>query len=107
MPDIPTLAFPLRVVNGQYATTEQGGADDLIGQVHVMCLTPHGWLAQTDDDRDFGLYPQQHRAGGADVQEIQRQITKYTPDAQDALDGQLDRLNPALASVNVQIGRGL
>lgn len=106
MPDIPQLAFPPRVVNGELATVEQGTGADIIGQVHLLCLTPHGWFTQTDSDRDMGLYDQAHLAGGADMTEIARQIDTYVPDAQEALDGQLDQLNPALSVVNARIGQG-
>lgn len=101
MPEIPTLAFPPRIINGELATVEQGSADDTVGQVHLMCVTPQGWLTS---EPDFGLYAQQHLAGGADIDEIDRQITTYIPDADAALEGQLDLLNPALSIVGARIG---
>lgn len=106
MPDIPQLAFPPKVIDGQFQTVEQGSTTDIVGQVHLLCLTPRGWFTQTDRDRDMGLYDQAHLKGGADMPEIARQIDTYVPDAQDTLDGQLDQLNPALAVVNVRIGQG-
>lgn len=101
MPDIPQIAFPPQIVNGQLATVEQGGIDDTIGQVHLLCLTPQGWLTSSPD---FGLAPQQHRRGGADVQEIERQISTYVPDATATVDEDPTGLNQALAVVGVRVG---
>lgn len=101
MPDIPQLAFPVRVVNGQLATVEQGSAEDAASQVHVLCLTPQGWLSSNPD---LGLYEQAHLAGGADGPEIERQISEYVPDAQAAVEEDRDSLNPALSIIGVRIG---
>lgn len=101
MPEIPTIAFPPRVINGELATLEQGSGADVAGQVHLLCLTPQGWLSSIPD---FGLAEQSHRAGGADLQELQRQIATYVPDADAALDEDPSALNEGLSVVGVRIG---
>jgi hypothetical protein len=101
MPNITQqLAFPVRVVNGRFVTIDQGSLDDVVGQAHVLVLTPRGWL---DRLPDFGLADQAHRAGGADETEIERQLAEYVPDARTAVSEQPDAFNPALSLVGVQI----
>lgn len=102
MPDIAQIAFPPRVVNGQLASVEQGSVEDITGQIHLLCLTPQGWLPSIPD---FGLYPQQHLAGGADLTEIQRQISLYVPDAEDTIESDPASLNQALSIVGVRVGQ--
>lgn len=101
MPDIAQIAFPVRVVNGQVAVVEQGSVEDAASQVHVLVLTPQGWLSSNPD---FGLYEQAHLAGGADGPEIERQIADYVPDAEAAVEEDRDSLNPALSVIGVRIG---
>lgn len=103
MPDIPQLAFPPRMVNGQLATVEQGSVADAAGQVHLLCLTPQGWLTS---EPDFGLRNQAHLAGGADVAEINRQIASYVPDAEVAITEDPSALDEGLSIVGVRISQG-
>jgi hypothetical protein len=101
MPEIPQLDWPLRVINGEIATVEQGTPQDALAQTYVLVTTPQGWLTSNPD---FGLYEQAHLSGGADAQEIERQLTEYVPDATAAVTEQPDALNPALSIVGVRIG---
>lgn len=103
MPDIPQLAFPLRVDGHQVATVEQGSAADMVGQITVLCLTPPGWLTHDDEVREFGLQDQAHREGGADASLIESQIARYVPEAQAAADEHPDAVNAALSLVGVRI----
>jgi hypothetical protein len=110
MTAIQQLAFPMRVVNGQLATVDQGGVDDAVGQVHLLCLTPQGWMTGWktllgDNAADVGLYPQQHLAGGPDVQEIRRQIDLYVPDAEAVVEEDPSALDEALGIVGVRVTR--
>lgn len=78
MPVIPQFAVPPRIVNGQFATVEQGSAADLEQRVNVLCRTPPGWL---DDKPSFGLADQAFRRGGADVPYVTGQLKQWVPDA--------------------------
>jgi hypothetical protein len=109
VPEIPQFAFPPRLTStGELATVEQGSVDDVIGRVHVLVLTPPGWLAYNPDDpmTDFGLADQAHLAGGADVLEIERQLDLHIPqdDLAMVVQEDVESLNDALAVVDVQIG---
>jgi hypothetical protein len=103
VPDIPQLAFPIRVDGNQVAVIEQGSAVDVVGQVQVLCLTPPGWLTHDDFVRGFGLADQSHRKGGADPGLIEDQIERYVPDAGAAVDERPDALNAALSLVGVRL----
>jgi len=103
MPDIPQLAFPIRAEGGQIATVEQGSADDVLAQVHVLCLTPPGWLTHDDEVREFGLADQAHRQGGADVGLIETQIARFVPDAEAAVDERMEDFNGVLSIVGVKV----
>lgn len=103
MTDIPQLAFPIRIEGHQVAVVEQGSVDDVVGQVHVLCLTPPGWLTHDEDVREFGLQDQAHRMGGADAALISSQISRFVPDADAIVDEHPDALNPALSLVGVRI----
>lgn len=103
MPDIPQLAYPVRVIGGQFATTEQGSPEDAISQIHLLCLTPPGWFAHAPA---MGLTDQAHRAGSADIGEIERQIAEHVPDADAAVEADASRLNEALSAVGVRVGAG-
>ena len=105
MPDIPQLAFPIRVEGNHVAVVEQGSVDDIVGQVWTLCLTPPGWLTHDDEVREFGLADQAHRQGGADASLIEQQITRFVPDAEVVVDEQPDALDPALSLVGVRIAR--
>jgi hypothetical protein len=109
MPEIPQLAFPPRITNsGELATVEQGSLEEIVQRVHVLVLTPPGWLAYNPDDpmTDFGLADQAHLAGGADVLEIERQLDLHIPqdDLAMVVEEDIESLNAALAIVDVRIG---
>ena len=106
MPDVPTIAFPLRVVNGQLLEVEQGQAADVAGQVTILVHTPPGWLGLDEDDpaREFGLADQAHQAGGPDTAVIEEQIAAHIPDLDVAVDSHFDEVNQALARVGVKLG---
>lgn len=97
MPDVPQLRFP---VDLSFSLVAQGSVDDGISQAHVTVLTPQGWMTSNPD---FGLYPQDHLSGGADIGEIDRQFTEYVPDALAAATEQPDALNPLLSIVGVRL----
>ena len=104
MPDVPQqIAFPPRVINGRLAEVEQGSVEDVAGQVHLLCVTPRGWLTSVPE---LGLSQQAHLAGGADLEEIQSQIATYVPDAEAAVDEDPSALNAGLETVGVRVGLG-
>jgi hypothetical protein len=104
MSDVPQqIAFPPRVIGGQLATVDQGDIDDIAGQVHLLCVTPRGWLAGVPD---FGLSDQAHLTGGADVGEIERQIATFVPDAAAVLDEDPSALDAGLEVIGVRVGVG-
>lgn len=100
---VQTLAFPVRLANNRIVTTDQASPADVQGQIHVMILTPPGWLDREPYD-DFGLYDQAHLSGGADIAEVERQISEHVPDAVAAVSEDPAALNPALSLLRVQIG---
>lgn len=103
MPDIPQLAFPIRVEGNQVAVVKQGSVQDALAQVWTLCLTPPGWLSHDDDVREFGLASQEHIEGGADPSYVADQITRFVPDADTHIDVHPDLFNPALSLVGVRI----
>jgi hypothetical protein len=105
MPDVPQIALPMQVVNGQIATVEQGSADDAVGQVLALVVTPPGWLGHSDNDeaRGFGLADQAH-AEVVDVELIESQIARFVPDADAVVDERREEFNDALSRVSVRIG---
>lgn len=104
MGKISQIAFPPRIVNGQLATVDQGFVEDVAGQVHLLCLTPQGFFPPPHDD--FGLYDQAHLAGGADVDEIERQIAEYVPDAEAVIDEDPSALDAGLEVLSVRVSAG-
>ena len=106
MPDVPQLAFPPRLSGGQVLEVEQGDTQDVVGQIHLMCLTPYGWLTTTEEARDFGLANQAHLAGGADLDEVERQITTHVPDAVFVLEEDPSALNTGLEVLGIRAGTG-
>jgi hypothetical protein len=105
VPDAPQqIAFPPRVINGRILEVDQGDIDDIAGQVHLLCLTPQGWFAPPLED--LGLYDQAHLAGGADVQEIERQIGEYVPDAEAVVEEDPSALDVGLEVLGVRVGVG-
>jgi hypothetical protein len=76
---IPRLALPLRVTStGRLGVVEQGSTADLAQRVGVLCVTPPGWV---DGRPGCGLYDQAFAEGGADLGEVERQITTWVPEA--------------------------
>lgn len=100
MPNPQQFSLPLRVVGGSFATTEQGTPAELAGRVNVLCHTPPGWLAGRPG---FGLADQRFRRGGADLAEIQRQITTFIGDADALLEQDPSTLAQGLASLGVRV----
>lgn len=100
MPDVPQLAIPLRVVNGQLLEVEQGEADDLTGRVSVLCRTPPGWL---DDRPGFGLADQAFPKGGADVSYVGRQLQEWVPEAAAAAQHDPSLLDAGLDYLGLQV----
>ena len=105
MTDVPQLAFPVRVVAGQFVQVEQGGVDDVRGQVHLLALTPPGHFGHGPNDplNSMGLADQAHRQHGPNLAEIDEQITQHVPDAKAALEEDLTALDQGLAKLNVRI----
>lgn len=105
MPDVPQLAFPIRVVSNQFVTVEQGSVEDVKSQVHVLALTPPGWFGHGPDDpvSGMGLAGQEHRQQGPDLAEIQRQISEHVPDAAAAVEEDTSALDDGLAKVGVRL----
>lgn len=107
MPDGPQqIAFPPRLVNGQVLEIDQGTVEDVAGQVHLLCVTPYGWLTTTTEARDFGLANQAHLAGGADLDEITRQIDTHVPDAAELIEEDASALDAGLETIGVRVGTG-
>lgn len=101
MPDVPQqFSVPFRFENGKPAVTEQGTSRELADRVTVLCHTPPGWL---DGREGFGLADQRFRRGGADLLEIEQQITEWVPDAAKAVEQDLTALDEGLAFVGVQV----
>ena len=103
MPDIPAWKFPLELdANGGLREVEQGSVDDIISRVHVLILTPPGWL---DSLPDFGLADQAHREGGADIPTVEDQLDRYIgDDIAIAVEEDLEALNDALSVLDIRIG---
>ncbi|HTE60761.1 MAG TPA: hypothetical protein VK631_10460 [Solirubrobacteraceae bacterium] len=105
MPDIISqFAFPPRLTStGELALIEQGSGSEITQRIHVLVLTPPGWL---DSLPDFGLGDQAHLQGGADTAEITRQLDLHIPadDLALAVQEDLESLNEALGVVDVRIG---
>ena len=105
MTDVPALAFPIRVIAGQFAQVKQGSVDDVKGQVHLLALTPAGWFGHGPADplSSMGLADQAHRRGGPDVAEIERQIAEHVPDADAAVDTDPSALADGLGILGVRL----
>lgn len=103
MADTPPrdLAFPFRLApDGQLATVEQGAPPDIGQRALILTLTPYGWW---DGHPDFGLAEQAFVEGGADIDEIERQLATHIPDIEIAVKEDLRALQDALDLLDVQI----
>lgn len=103
MADTPPrdFAFPFRLApDGQLATVEQGSPPDVAQRALILGLSPYGWW---DGRPDFGLQEQTFLEGGADVDEIERQLSTHIPDIELAVKEDLSALNDALDVLGVQI----
>lgn len=104
MPDIAQFAWPPRLTSaGELVVVGQGSASEITQRIHLLILTPPGWL---DSLPDFGLGDQAHLQGGADVLELDRQLDLHIPADGLALAVQedLEALNEALGVVDIRIG---
>lgn len=100
MPDPEQFATPLQVINGTFLARPQGSSLELADRVNVLCHTPPGWL---DDSPGFGLADQRFRRGGADLDEISRQISEWVPDAIAAIDEDPSRIDAGLDYLGIQV----
>jgi hypothetical protein len=73
-----TLAFPLRIVNGQAVTVEIDSAEHVAQCVHVAALTELGWRVEAPE---FGIPSYLMAAGGVDVDELQACLARSEPRA--------------------------
>lgn len=104
MPDPQQFATPLQVVNGTFLTRPQGSSLELADRVNVLCHTPPGWLDGPPADRkSFGLADQRFRRGGADLDEVSRQIQAHVPDAEDAIEEDPSRIDAGLDFLGIQV----
>ncbi len=100
MPAPQQFSVPFRFENGQPATVEQGTPRELADRVNVLCRTPPGWL---DGREGFGLADQRFRRAGADLLEVEQQITEWVPEAAKAVEQDLASLDEGLAFLGVQV----
>lgn len=101
MPDAPAqFSYPFRFENGAPAIVEQGSSRELAERVDVLCRTPPNWL---DGREGMGLADQRFRRGGADLLEVEQQITEWVPDADKILDQDLRSLDAGLAYLGVKV----
>jgi hypothetical protein len=98
---VPQPALPLRQTGTTLGEVEQGSPDEFVQRVAVLCSTPPEWV---DGAPGFGLYDQAFLAGGADLAEVERQITTYVPDAVTLLHEHPELLDQALDILGVQTG---
>jgi hypothetical protein len=94
------IAFPVAVVGGQLQTVTDGTDTEVGMEVEILCLTPPGWFPGLPG---FGLADQAFRKGGADVQEIERQIATWVPRAADAVQHDRSALDAGLDRIGVQV----
>lgn len=100
MPEIEQFSLPPRIVNGRYATTEQGSNTELADRVNALCRTPPNWL---DGHPGYGLADQAFRKGGADTALVSAQIDTWVPDAKRLVDQDLSMLDEGLAYLGIQV----
>lgn len=94
------LQFPLLLVNGRFATFEQGSPKDVAQCVAVLMRTPRGFR---DDLPDLGIDRLAFRRNGPDLDEIERQITTYEPRAVALVESDPSLLEDALSEVGVKL----
>ena len=103
MAEIPHLRFPLELDGvGKLRVIEQDSLDDIEQCVLAILRCP---LGLSDALPDMGLTYQPFYEGGADVSEIQEQLATYEPRTDALVEEDPDRLNDALAVVNVRLAR--
>jgi phage baseplate assembly protein W len=103
VPAIQHPAFPVTLQGGRLATVTQGAPREIAQCVQALLRTPRGWRGDFPPYGDTGLDPQEFRMAGADLAEIDRQITTYEPRADSLIDEDPDALNDALSLVGVQL----
>lgn len=102
MADVPHLRIPLQLASGSLATVDQDTVDDIAQCVTAILQTP---LGLSDELPDLGLTEQTFYEGGADVQEIQQQLTDHEPRAQTLVTDAPELLDQALSLVKVRLAR--
>jgi phage baseplate assembly protein W len=103
MADLPHIRFPIALDGiGRFQVVEQDSLEDIEQCVTAILRTPLGF---SDAVPDLGLTYQPFYEGGADVTEIQEQLAAHEPRVDALVDEDPDRLNDALAVVNVRLSR--
>lgn len=93
--------MPLQIGgDGQLAMIVQDSPLDYAQRGAVICRTPPGWL---DSRPDLGLADQTARKGGANIAEIQRQLSTYVPQASHVIQLRLPTLDQALEEIGVRV----
>jgi phage baseplate assembly protein W len=81
-PNVPHLAVPLQVINGQFITVEQDTDDEVAQCVRNICAFERGYRIE---DPDFGINDPTFTIMPIDTEDISRALAAYEDRAQVAI----------------------
>lgn len=73
-PNVPHLAVPFQVINGQWVTVEQDTDDEVAQCVRNLCAFERGYRAE---DPDFGIADPTFTTMPIDTEDIARALSVY------------------------------
>lgn len=100
-PDVPRLAWPLRLVGGRFATVEQDSDDDIAQCIKAIVQTSPGERA---DLPDMGLADPVFEEQPLDVDALREMVARHEPRAAITATATTDPIDTALAELGIEWG---